>query len=137
MQRTAFSLFIGLAIVAGLAHPARAQRGRHNGTVSTPYGTFNAREMAQAGGDPTAAFQFRQQKQLMQYQQLQLKQQQSLMQQQAKQADFLKKHPEAARALGTPAPTGATTKKADKKSARKKAPASANAAGSTETKQPS
>lgn len=115
MKRSAILAALGLAVLGLTPGSAWAQRGRHSGTVSTPYGTFSASEMREAGGDPTMASQMRMQKQEMQFQQMQFKQQQAYMQQQAKQADFLKKHPEAAKALNPPAKLGTATKKAAKK----------------------
>ena len=120
MQRSAVSLTLGLAIVAGAAGAAHAFGGRHNGSVATPYGTFSAKEMAAGGGNPEMAMQLRQQKQFLQYQQQAFKQEQAYQQQQAKQAEFLKKHPEAVKAMSTPARATATKKvarKADKKKA--------------------
>ena len=100
MRRT-FGLLASLAVLALVPSRADAQRyGR--GTVNTPFGQFSMSDMQAAGGDPFAAEEMREQKQMMQYQQQLAKQQQQYMQQMAKQQkarqDFLKQHPEAAKA---------------------------------------
>jgi len=116
MKRLLIPAVLGLSLATIAAGSARAG-GRHSGAVNTPYGQFNAAEMAQAGGDPTVAMQFREQKQMMQYEQQMFKQQQLFMQQQAKQQEFLKKHPEAAKSFTQPVRTA--TKKTASKTAKK------------------
>ena len=134
MKRLIFPVVVGLACTTLSAGTVWAG-GRHSGNVSTPYGQFSAAEMAQAGGDPTAAMRMREQKQAMLYEQQMYKRQQAYNQQQAKQAEFLKKHPEAAKAFTAPArttrkavaktdkkdKTGTTTTKAETRSAATKA----------------
>ena len=111
-------MLLGVVLVASLASPAWAQRGRSAG-VNSVYGQFSAAEMQAAGGDPEMAGQLRQQKQMLQYQQQMYKQQQQYLKQNAKQQDFLKKHPEAAKAFSYPA---RTTKKATTKAGKKEKP---------------
>ena len=119
-------LVLGFVLVGSLAHPAWAQRRGRSGVV-TPYGTFSAQEMSQAGGDVSMAGQMREQRQMMQYQQQMFKQQQQAFLQNQKQQDFLKKHPEAAKALNA---TGQATRKAASKSDKKdKKAATGSAAG--------
>ena len=122
-------LVLGFVLVAALSNPAWAQR-RGNAGVNSIYGQFSAAEMAQAGGDPALASQMREQRQMMQYQQQMFKQEQQMLHQQAKQQEFLKKHPEAARALKAPNATArpATSKAAKKaKAAEVSPPAGASA----------
>lgn len=110
-MKRSIPVFLGFVLIAGLGSPAWAQR-RGNVGVTTPFGTFSAQEMLQAGGDPSMASQMREQRQMLQYQQQWLRQNQTYLQNQAKQQDFLKKHPEAAKALNA---SGRTAKKAASK----------------------
>ena len=100
MGRT-IGLLASLAVLALV--PARADAQRYSrGTVNTPYGQFSMQEMQAAGGNPFAAEDIREQKTMMMYQQQMMRQQQLYMQQMAKQKkaqqDYLKAHPEAAKA---------------------------------------
>ena len=94
-MKRSISTVLGFVLVASLASPAWAQRGRNAG-VTGPYGTFSAQEMHAAGGDQEMASQIREQRQMMQYQQMMFKQQQQYEQMVKKQQDYLKKHPEEA-----------------------------------------
>ena len=114
-MKRSITLVLGFVLVALVASPAWAQRGRNAGVTSV-YGQFSAAEMHQAGGDPFMASQMREQRQMMQYQQQMFKQQQQFMQLQAKQQEYLKKHPEAAQAQKAPV---RTTKKAASKTSKK------------------
>ena len=95
--------------------PGPAVRG--NGNVNTPFGQFNMNEMMASGGDPFAAEAMREQRMMMLQQQQMMKMQQQYMQQMAKQKkaqdEYLKKHPEAAKAdvAGRPARPAKTKKK--------------------------
>ena len=112
------SLVLGFVLVASLAGPAWAQRHRSAGVV-TPYGSFNANEMKAAGGDPVLAGQLREQRQMMQYQQMMFKQQQQYMQMMKKQKEYLKKHPEEAAKYQAQLDALRPTKKASTKTSKK------------------
>lgn len=109
-------LLAALAVIALIPSSAHAQRGR-NGPVNTPFGQFNMNEWMASGGNPFAAEAMREQRMMMMQQQQMMKMQQQYMQQMMKQKkaqdEYLKKHPEAARAY-TPAtrPAAKTRKKA-------------------------
>ena len=132
-MKKAIGLMTLLAVFALAPGQAQAQRRGGGGTVNTPFGQFNSRDMAAAGGNPFAAEDMRDQKLMMQYQQQMMKQQQQYMQQMAKQqkakADYLKAHPEAAKGMvaANKNPTRAS-KKAANKSASNSAGATTKAA---------
>ena len=132
MKRSA-PLILGLALIAITASPALAQR--RSGNVNTPYGQFNASEMAQAGGNPMMALEIREQKQMMQYQQQMLKEQQQLMKEEAKRQEYLKKHPELAKPQTlSPRPAKKATKTPKKtKPATDPAASNAEKAGAAST----
>ena len=117
-MKRSISLVFGFVLVASLAGPAWAQRGRNAGVV-TPYGSFNANGMKAAGGDPVMAGQLREQRQMMQYQQILVKQQQQYMQMMKKQEEYLKKHPEEAAKYQAQLDALRPTKKATTKTSKK------------------
>ena len=102
-MKTLAALLATLTLAALMPSQALAQRrGSSNGTVNTPFGQFSSSDMRAAGGDPFAAESIRDQRNAMLYEQQQMKQQQLYMQQVAKQQkarqDYLKAHPEVAKA---------------------------------------
>ena len=98
-------LLATMLVLAVMPSTAQAQRRGRGGTVNTPFGQFSTSDMTAAGGDPFAAEGLREQRMMMLYQQQAMRQQQLYMQQMAKQQkarqDYLKKHPETAKAEAT------------------------------------
>ncbi len=125
-MKTMLGWFAVAAVLALAPSKAEAQRHR-SGNVNTPFGTFSMQEMMAAGGDPSAAQELRAEKLMMQ-------QQQQYMAQMAKQQkayqDYLKKHPEAAKAAqaSTSRPAPVHTRAAKKAKAKAGSDASTKAA---------